>query len=195
MFAAIMAIKFTEDSFLLESMRKGNEKAFDQLFQKYYTGLLRYCSMLLPYPSDEAEEVILDVFANLWNQRKTLQLHTSLASFLYKSVKNRVYDYYRKRNIAATVSVEAAENEPEQAHLIPDHQLVFKELTKGIESLISLLPQRTQLVFRMNRQEDLSYQEIATLLNISANSVKTHMYRALKFMKDAYQAAKASGEC
>ncbi|MBS7567082.1 RNA polymerase sigma-70 factor [Mucilaginibacter sp. Bleaf8] len=184
----------TEDQALLERVRAGNEPAFESLFQKYYPGLLRYGKMLLPYPTDEAEEAVFDVFAKLWIQRHNIHLHISLASFLYKAVKNRTHDYYRKKNMVSVVLVEA-ENEPEQTYQIPDQQLQFKELTQGIEKLIALLPERTQMVFRMNRYDGLTYQEIANLLNISVNSVKTHMYRAIKFLKDAYLSARASGQC
>lgn len=190
-----MGTKYTDDTSLLQKVQAGDESAFDALFWKFYPGLLRYARLLLPYPSDVAEEAVMDVFVKLWNQPQGFDFHTSLASFLYKAVKNRALDYSRKNNTVIRVAVDLAEQEAGHAYLLPDQQLSFKELAKGMEQLIDMLPERTQLVFRMNRHDELSYQEIATLLNISVNSIKTHMYRAVKFLKESYQVAKASGHC
>lgn len=187
--------RFTDDKALLKGVQNRSETAFDTLFQKFYPGLFRYAQLLLPYPSDVAEEAVMDVFVKLWSQPHDFDFHTSLASFLYKAVKNRALDYSRKNNIVVKVSVDMAEQEACHAYLIPDQQLSFKELVKGMEQLVGMLPERTQLVFCMNRHDELSYLEIATLLNISINSVKTHMYRAIKFLKESYQVAKTSGHC
>ncbi len=191
----MMGARFKDDKALLKSVQNGDEAAFDALFQKFYPGLLRYAQLLLPYPSDVAEEAVMDVFVKLWNQPLDFDFHTSLASFLYIAVKNRAVDYSRRNNFMICVPVDMAEHEAGQAYMIPDQQLSFKELAKGMEQLIGMLPERTQLVFRMNRHDELSYQEIATLLNLSINSVKTHMYRAIKFLKESYQAAKGAGHC
>ena len=72
-------------------------------------------------------------------------------------------------------------------YLAPDHLLMYKELDLDINQMISLLPERTELVFRMNRNDYLSYTEIAEMLNISIHSVKTHMYRAIKFLKENFR--------
>jgi RNA polymerase sigma-70 factor (family 1) len=186
-------IGMDDDKFLIQKVMVNDQHALEQLFQRYYFKLLRYAQLLLPHPSDVAEEVVMDVFVKLWNQPQDFDFHTSLASFLYKAVKNRALDYSRKSNIRIQVPVDMAEQEAGQAFMIPDQQLSFKELAKGMEQLIGMLPERTQLVFRMNRHDELSYQEVATLLDISINSVKTHMYRAVKFLKESYQAAKTSG--
>lgn len=186
----------TEDQVLLKRIQNDDAQAFDQLFMAYYPGLMRYCKMLLPYPSDEAEEALLDVFFKVWQQRKQLNIHSSLSSFLYTAVKNRVHDYYRKKKLKVYDLEGVAENEADAHYLLPDQQLVYKELQENIEQLISSLPERSQLIFRMNREDDLTYEEIASLLNISINSVKTQMYRAIKFLKQAYHhSSGTSSQC
>lgn len=177
----------TEDNNLLNRIQDDDEKAFDQLFLRYYPGLMRYCKMLLPYPSDEAEDVILEVFFKMWQSRKSLEIHTSLVSFLYISVKNRIHDHYRKKNKYVYMPIDVIQDEPAPYYYTPDLQLVYKELSIEIDQMINLLPERTQLIFRMSRQDYLTYEDIACLLNISVNSVKTHMYRAIKFLKEAYR--------
>jgi len=180
------------DGLLLEQIiGSGDERAFDQLFTRYYPGLLNYSKVLLPYPTDEAEDIITEVFLKIWQQRATLIIHSSLASYLYISVKNRINDYYRKHRMNVHESLDSLVNNacPEY---IPDQQLSYKELNMEMERLIDRLPVRTQLIFKMNRHDHITYDDIALILHLSVNSVKTHMYRALKFLKEEYRASNAS---
>ena len=187
-----MIHKEIEDGILLKKIQGDDEKAFDQLFTKYYPGLIRYCKSHLPYPSDEAEDILLEVFFKIWQNRKSLLIHTSLVSFLYISVKNRIHDHYRRKNLSIYESAVDIAAEAEPYYLLPDQQLTFKELSAEIDKLIGRLPERTKLVFCMNRYDNLTYENIALLLDISVNSVKTHMYRAIKFLKEAYRSSDAS---
>lgn len=187
--------KETGDHLLLARIQNGEEKAFNQLFLKYYPGLMRYCKTLLPYPSDEAEDIILEVFYKIWQQREALNIHTSFASFLYIAVKNKVHDYYRKRNIAFADDGELMMNEVIADHPLPDELLMYKQLKAEMDELVAQLPERTQLVFRMNREDNLSYDDIALILNVSVNTVKTQMYRALKFLKETYHASGKQRKC
>jgi RNA polymerase sigma-70 factor (ECF subfamily) len=63
---------------------------------------------------------------------------------------------------------------------------MYKDATQRIRHLINELPPQMRLVFQLNRYEGFSYEEIAGLLDISVNSVKTHMFRALKSLKASY---------
>jgi RNA polymerase sigma-70 factor (family 1) len=181
-------MKPSDELLLNQIISFSDEKAFDQLFSRYYPGLLHYARVLLPYPVDEAEDIITEVFLKIWKQKSTLQVHTSIASYLYISVKNRISDYYRKNSQYSYVSLDSLIDNPCPDH-IADQQLTYKELNAEINRLISKLPARTQLIFLMNRNDQLTYEDIALILSISINSVKTHMYRALKFLKEGYKAS------
>lgn len=174
-------------------VNQNDEKAFDQLFVKYYPGLIHYSQVLLPYPADEAEDIITDVFFKIWEQRNHLSIHTSIASYLYTAVKNKIYDYHRKRKGSSFQTLDSVLDDADETYNMPDQQLSYKELHATIDKLIAKLPQRSQLVFRMNRHDHLSYEEIAVILSISINSVKTHMYRAIKFLKDEFKASNTAG--
>lgn len=182
-----MSISQSEDLKWLSRIRNGDEAAFDRLFIKYYPGLLRFSKSLLHAAHEETEDVVQDVFLKLWQQRATLAVHTAVAPFLYTSVKNRVHDYYRKKQLPLYDPLDTMEEPVTQSYLAPDQLLMFKQLNVDIDQMIARLPERTQLVFRMNREDQLSYEDIARLLGISVNSVKTHMYRAIKFLKEIYR--------
>lgn len=180
-----MTANHTDDLQLLARIKVGESRAFDLLFMKYYPNLLHFSRSLLPYPSDEAEDVVLEVFQQFWRNRETINIHSSLSSFLYTAAKNRVNDYRRK--LKPNTSLENIHGDIMASEEGPDHTLNYKEIAENLERLIKLLPERMQLIFRMNREDELSYQEIADLLDISINSVKTQMYRAIKFLKETYR--------
>jgi RNA polymerase sigma-70 factor (family 1) len=174
----------------LLALAGGQEAAFDALFTRYYPGLLRYAKTLLPYPSDAAEDAAADVFCTLWTSRAELNVQGSLAAYLHTAVKHRCYDRLRQQRRQAPVPDDALlEQHPEAAYLQPDQVLAYHELNERLLQLIEQLPPRSRLVFQLHRDSTLTYDEIAALLDISLNSVKTHMFRALRFLKEALYVA------
>lgn len=182
-----MTAYHTEDLQLLVRIKNGESRAFDLLFLKYYPNLLRFGKSLLPYPTDAAEDVVLEVFQNFWQKRNAVVIQSSLSALLYKCVKNRVYDNYRKHKLPVLTTLEDVPAELELNHATPDQLLNYKELAQSLERLIKMLPEKMQVIFRMSREDNLTYEEIADILDISINSVKTQMYRAIKFLKESYR--------
>ncbi len=181
-----MARHSFDDEKYLQLFISGSEDAFDAIFKRYYEGLLQFAKVLLPYPTDEAEDIVAEMFCTLWLGRRQIAISTTLSAYLYVSVRNRVFDYYRKRKTIFNLSEDVLVETPGEDYQQPDHQLMYKDVTSQIQQLITQLPPQMQLVFKMHRYEGFSYDEIADLLNISVNSVKTHMFRALKILKAAY---------
>jgi len=177
----------SEDQIWLIQMKNDNQKAFDALFVKYYPGLIRFSKSMLKQGRDEAEDVVQDVFLKLWQDRQNLFIHTGLGSFLFTAVKNKALDFLRKNSLPAYDPAELIDDHQTAQYLAPDQLLIYKQLNVDIDQMISLLPERSQLVFRMNREDQLTYEEIARLLSISVNSVKTHMYRSIKFLKEVFE--------
>ena len=180
----------SSDKQYLEALARDDEAAFDALFTRYYAGLLRYAKSLLPYPTDAAEDVVADLFCAVWTGRAQLAVQGSLASYLYAAVKHRSYDKLRQqRRAIIEAEDDLPDTQPEAAHLQPDQLLDYQELNQHLLQLIERLPERTRQVFPLHRDGKLTYEEIAALLTISINSVKTHMFRALRFLKSALYAS------
>lgn len=174
------------DKHYLEALAVGSEQAFDALFTRYYAGLLRYAESLLPYPTDAAEDVVADLFCAVWTQRTQLAVQGSLAAYLYAAVKHRSFDKRRQqRRTPVEAEADLPLTQPEATYLQPDQLLDYQELNQHLLQLIERLPERTRQVFQLHRDGNLTYEEIAVLLAISINSVKTHMFRALRFLKSA----------
>jgi len=180
----------SSDKQYLAALALGNEAAFEALFTRCYQVLLRYAKTLLRYPTDAAEDVVAEVFCTIWATRTQLVVQGSLAAYLYTAVKHRAFDRLREqRRALLDATDELPSTEPDAEHLQPDHLLAFQELSEQVGYLIGLLPERTRQVFQLHRDGGLTYEEIAELLTISINSVKTHMFRALRFLKSTLSAS------
>jgi len=180
----------SSDKQFLAALALSNEAAFGSLFTRYYPGLLRYAQTLLRYPTDAAEDAVAEVFCTLWAHRTQLAVQGSLAAYLYTAVKHRAFDRLREqRRAPLDAADELPTTEADAMHLQPDQLLAFQELSEQVGYLIGQLPERTRQVFQLHRDGGLTYEEIAGLLAISINSVKTHMFRALRFLKSTLYAS------
>lgn len=180
----------SSDKAYLAALAAGSELAFEALFTRFHGGLLRYAQSLLRYPTDAAEDTVAEVFCTLWASRAQLAVAGSLAAYLYTAVKHRCLDKLREqRRTLLEATEELPHTQPAAAHQQPDQLLAYQELTAQVAYLIDQLPARTRQVFQLHRDGGLTYEEMAGLLGISLNSVKTHMFRALRFLKAALYAS------
>lgn len=152
-------------------------EAFETLFNKYYNYLCQYVYTILSCEF-QAEEVVSDVFIKLWNNRKQININSSLKAYLKISVRNQSIDYLRKR-VKNKISLESIPENEYTIQVCPESDMIFNELNERIETVIGLLPPKGQHIFRLSRDEGLKYKEIAQQLNISIKTVETHMRRSL----------------
>ena len=165
----------------------GDFRAFEALFQQYYTAL---CYHALTYLPDAAavEDVVSDVFARLWEKRNQLQVTTSVKSYLYRAVSNQCIDvlrrsYHKRVVFMDVISDQAATTSRTQVTDMPER----KELSADIEQAIKKLPRQCGIIFRMSKEAGLKYYEIAEMLDISVKTVETQMGRAFKALRLSLQ--------
>jgi len=178
-----MAIEnFTEytDSDLWEQVRGNNYKAFDELYRRHWPKLYRAAYKVLK-DQQASEDIIQEVFANLWLKRKTTLIN-SLSSYLYGMVRNQVFKNLRNQKVS-------------REHLDTIQQIVFVEQTEQTVNYAQLLklyhesvaglPPRCREVFQLSRNEYLSIKEIASRLDISPKTVENQISKALKVLRVA----------
>lgn len=170
-----------EEAVLFEKIKEGDEKAFERLFHRYYSHLCLFAGQYVQNQA-ETEEIVQDVFVNLWGKKGKISITTSVKNYLFRSVKNSCLNYIKhnqiKNQYAEKVLSEASHDEQEDASLI-ESGLLLK-----IEECINSLPEKRREVFRLSREEGLKYREIAEKLNISVKTVETHMGLAIKTLRD-----------
>jgi RNA polymerase sigma-70 factor (ECF subfamily) len=158
-------------------IRAGDVEAFSSLFRQYYEPL---CFFGVRYLHDlqSAEGIVQDIFVRLWESRETLGIQSSLKSYLYASVRNACLNQLKHDGFSTPLDDEA--DRPDTEGLQPDLQLESTEIGEALTKAINTLAPRCRQIFAMAKYDDLSYQEIAEILDISVNTVKTQLKRALK---------------
>lgn len=166
---------------LFQRVVNDDYSAFEKIFHSSYRYLCYYSSQLVVC-QQTAEEIVDDVFCNLWRNRKKIQVSCSFRAYLITSIRNRSLDSLRKtRGIRVYVLDHANSVECKQA--IASESLIYEELSKHVEKAIERLPEQCRLIFRLSREHDLSYKDIARQLDISVKTVDTQIGRALRSIR------------
>lgn len=169
------------DEELAELLRKGDHQAFNVIFDRFY-GLLFIHSCKLLSDSDEAKDLVQDLFERLWNQRESIALNHSLSAYLYSAVRNRVINRISHFSVEHKY-IESLGSFINQDSQFADHRVREREMRKMIEQEVSALPVKMKEVFELSRRDYLSYKEIALKLKISEQTVRTHIKKALRILK------------
>ncbi|MEQ6118796.1 RNA polymerase sigma-70 factor [Reichenbachiella sp. MALMAid0571] len=164
---------------LLEGIKIGNQSAFEQLYYRFYKWLLAV-SLAIARNKEVAEEIVEDVFFELWNKRRECDQIKSIESFLYVTVKNRTLDYYRKSSKNHFVEIEELNNL--EVKISPEDIYLFEELSGRIDMAVSDLPPKCAEIFRLIKFEGLSHKETAKKLGISPKTVENQLGIAVKKM-------------
>ncbi len=172
---------------ILIRLKNGEESAYKYLYDQYYSKLCRVANF---YVKDTfvSENLVGDLIFALWENREKLDIHESLNSYLFTSIRNRCFNYLKQAHVQREVSFANVQETQliysmHSENDLPVGILIEKELENKIELSIEHLPPQTKKVFQLKRKEELSYEEISTQMNISVNTVKYHMKSALQSLK------------
>ncbi len=170
-----------------QDLKKGNEKAFEYFFNKYYGHVLGFCIQFIGN-TQEAKGVTQEAFLNLWLNRASIEKPNGIKSFLYTFSKSKCLNALRhkkvKQNYQSTVLNEKERQlNIEILHAMNFDALVLTELEQLIQNSIENLPHKTKLVFRKKRIENKKNREIAEELNITLKTVEAHFTKALKILR------------
>lgn len=159
---------------------KHNPEKFNQFFHDYYTNLSRFA---YTYVKDEAiaEEIVHEVFVNLWQKQELTEIE-SIRSFLYISVRNKSLNYLRDHKTRTLHENEFA-MERERNSLYENNEYEHKQLEQLVKDAVAELPEKCREIFELSRNENLTYQQIADQLNISAKTVENQISIAIKKLK------------
>ncbi len=157
--------------------------AFEQLFRKFRPGLVAFATSIIGR-SNDAEELVHDVFIAIWNRESNDLDPNGIKSYLFTSVKNRCLNFIKKSKLDVTDIND--ESPVFDANVNAHTSMVAKESEKRIHLLIDQLPKKCKQVFLMSRMYELSYKEIAEILEITPKTVENQISIALKFLKENF---------
>lgn len=174
---------------LLAKVKQGDRLAFNELYKQYYLSSRAYAQLLLD--PEEAENVIQDVFINIWLRREGLDDSLSFQGYLLRSVYNTSLNVLKKRSrlneYKSSLEQEIAETgynyyDPDANDVI--QRLYNQELRAEIDAAIESLPPRCREVFSLSYIQDIPSKEISERLGISLSTVDNHIYTALKLLRE-----------
>lgn len=175
---------------LFQSLSKGDEQAFDMLYQLYFPRLYAF-SLKIINDNGLAKDVVQNVFIKIWETRDSFH-YDHPEAFLYQMVRNASLNYIRHIRVVSKLKnelkdqylgeelyhIDLAGNEP--------YILIEKELEEKIKKVMDSIPEKCQLVFRMSRVDGLKNREIADQLGISIKAVEKHISKALQIYRNNF---------
>ena len=169
----------SDNDFLLSAVQRGDQKAFDTLFRRYYPMLCAYGHRFVEL--EDAEEIVEDSLLWIWVNRETLVIESSLNSYLFKMVYRRALN--KLAHIDATQRADTRFYEEMQEMLQDTDYYQIEELAKRIEDAVAALRESYREAFVMHRFRDMSYKEIAETLGVSPKTIDYRIQQALKQLR------------
>ena len=169
------------DEKLMQEIKADNMFAFDILYKKYSKRLYLFGYSILK-SQEETENLIQDVFLNLWEKRNDVERDASVKYYLFSIAYNSAITLIRKKTRESEF-INYLKSLPEINEEPTNLKIEFNDLTNKLEEIIQELPQRQKQVYLLHRVKGLKYSEIGEQLKISTNSIETHMSRALKTIR------------
>ena len=168
-----------EDTELMGRLRAGDDLALKLIYKKYWNQLyLSAYNVLHDQPA--CEDIIQELFINLWNKREQIEIKASLKSYLYASVRYEVYRQVRNGSVREDIfdTIQDRLQTPAEYGSI-EH----RELLSYVNSIVNGLSEKCKVVYKLSRDEQLSHKEIATKLHISPKTVENHLNKALRQLR------------
>ena len=166
---------------LFKQISAGNEQAFRTIFELYKVELFLVV-IRLTKSQIIAQEIIQEVFISLWVSRKHLSKVEEPASYIYRILFNKTGNYLKKEANQKTI-IKAALQYMKSSSDATEQTVNINETERLIELALRQLPTQQKIVYKLSRQQGLSNNEIACQLNVSQHTVKSHLSKAIGFIR------------
>lgn len=168
------------DELLVQLLQSDDEKAFREIYERYWKRLLYVAGKKLKDIA-LAEELVQDVFLDIWKRRSSLIITGELQAYLSVAMKYKVIKAQARLQRAEDYKLFAAHNLSQSASSTEEY-LDFEELKDRLQQLVADLPEKCRLAYKL-REEGLSQREIAQQMKISESTVESHIVKALKSLR------------
>lgn len=183
-------MKIGSEHIIVMRLKQGDEKAYRYLYEHHYVLLCKYANYWVKDPF-LAETLVEDVIFRIWEMRETFDIQVSLRNYLLRAVRNRCLNYLNQSSEKYEINFSQLNTETDMNDLsglasdeYPLGRLLEKELEEEIINAVESLPEECKRIFKKSRYEDKKNEEIATELNISVNTVKYHLKKALALLRE-----------
>lgn len=169
-------------------MKEEFEVTYKALFRRYYPGLLFYAARLVG--EDDAEDIVQDVFVEVWKRRDSVEVGEQFQAFLYRSVYTKAINLLKHKAVEDSYNAEMIEfyqkrldyYQPDRTDIIG--RIENRELRSELHRAIDGLPDKCREVFKLSYLHDMKNKDIADVMGVSLRTVEAHMYKALKVLRE-----------
>jgi RNA polymerase sigma-70 factor (ECF subfamily) len=167
---------------LMLQTKAGDLDAFQQLVEKHQAAVIGTVAKMMGSAND-AEDLAQQVFVRVWKSAHRYEPKAKFTTWLFTITRNLVFNESRKRYRKSEISMEAHEEAyhvttEDDAAIRPDEATLQQELIEAIDAAIQKLPEKQRLAVILRRYEDMPYDEIGKVLNLSLPAVKSLLFRA-----------------
>lgn len=168
------------DQLLWDAIRQGDEKAFSELFNRYWDTAHRLAFAKVR-SLETTQEIVQELFITLWDKRETLMIN-NMPAFITTCIKNKAINYIESQLVKEKYWAYYKNFIP-QTESVTESEVDFNELREAIEVSVEQLPEKSKKVFQLNRLHGRSIPEIASMLNLSEKAIEYHLTRSLKHLR------------
>jgi len=172
------------DAELAELLRNADHAAFTEIYNRFKSPLYIHAYNQLR-DTEEARDLVQDLFINIWDQSHKLVITDTLSSYLYTAVRNRVFRIISRKGLESKY-ISSIQKSVNEGHCVTDHRVRERLMQERIDREIDALPAKMKEIFLLSRKANLSHREIAGKLGISEPTVKKQVNNALKIMKSKF---------
>lgn len=178
---AVRTLPLTNENDLLSRLANGDERAFSAIFHHYRNKIYSY-AFHLSGDAAQADELVQETFLKVWLHRDKLPHVLRFDNWLFTVARNQVFDMLKGMAREAAVRRQVAGHDEPGANSVED-QIRSREIEVRLREALDKLPPQQKLIFTLSRHKGLKHEEIADQLQISRNTVKTHLVQALKTLR------------
>ncbi len=160
--------------------------AYKELFLLYHPRLIRFAATIT-HSKEAAEEVVSDVFLKIWNNRTTLSRIENFHLYVYVVTKHLSINCLLKLKKDRSFSLDDTVVELKSIYLDPEQIMITAEMHNRLQHAVNSLPPKCRLIFKLIKEDNLKYREVAELLNLSVKTIENQMTIALKKIGQSVQ--------
>lgn len=172
----------------MKQNKKDNSIEFSRIFEELYPKLMTLARRYVDEPT--SKDIVQEVFVSYWERQEEFQVER-LHSFLFKWVQNKCLDHIKHQMVEEDYMsrVRVAEERQKYLNQTTDsndvlNAIMSNELREIIEASVNKLPSKCKEAFKLSFFYEMTYKQIATLMNISHRTVEKHIYKAISILRD-----------
>lgn len=180
------------DILLMSRIATGDHHAFRELVERHQNAVTGTVAKMLGNPS-EAQDITQQVFLRIWRHAKRYRPEAKFTTYLFTITRNLVFNETRRKKRRSEVSTDEREENshihlPDDPSRQPDAEILQQELRQAVDKAIASLPEPQRLAVVLRRFEQMPYEEIAKVLNLSVSAVKSLLFRARSSLRNSLAA-------